>query len=831
MADDGRGRSAQAQASTTVAGPDPTPDGGVVPEPDAGPDVPPDGPVIPQPNGAGCFSAPGCTSGNCVDGICCDSPCLGLCTTCNRAGQAGVCGLVDNGQDPRDDCPSSGACNGQGTCAPLAVRPGSELVLSGSLELAGIPFTGGDGVESDRFPAACDRMSGQCALLRAPGGQTPSQVDLFVFDGRATGPVVPRQLSENASPYGPPDFGRPGFVRGTLIWSNTLGEVLAWRPGWTEPHRLAPSGASCVVSPAGRHAACYSTRRLDGEQGEVFDLLGGALVDGGSELPVLQALYRDFNDNFNEMPAFSEDETWLALQARLVTAGTPTILLRNLSTGSQVSVLAETALDSNLQFSPDSRWLAFRRALMRGELEEEVGNLSVANVSLTPTVRDLVPGTAGFAWWRTPGGASELLLMANLVGGLGTLGKVPDVAIPQLVPLADKVAGEQVVLAPGVGRMAMIRDTNADLVPELWSLDLGSGALLQLGGGTTFSSWSEALFSPAGDKLAWSVQQGEQAALYLSHLVPGLPPALIGGGTSRLEFSSTGALLFTESPFRSGGKTSPRAGAPASSVIFGPQSTLRIHDGSSYPPRVLQPGVREHFALSGEYVLFVISGQSGSDGLYRLRLGQPPPGPASCDPLQQTGCVGGSGCFLRGPGDVTGCALAGVGGAGSECGSDTSCAPGTQCHAGQCRAICRPGVTTCPVETYCQLAPGNAALGLCLTGSPSSCDPVGQLGCGAEQACSGDPGTPGIPPACRSIGSVPLDSPCSYAGECGAGLGCYDGPDGRLCRVHCYLGSPSCPAEAPFCSYLFQSYGYCIPNPPPPPADGGTQPTPDGGGL
>ena len=82
-----------------------------------------------QANGAACASASACQSGHCVDGVCCDTACDGLCQACTKAnkggaGPDGLCGNVGPGLDPRDDCEDQGAascsfdgsCNGAGAC-------------------------------------------------------------------------------------------------------------------------------------------------------------------------------------------------------------------------------------------------------------------------------------------------------------------------------------------------------------------------------------------------------------------------------------------------------------------------------------------------------------------------------------------------------------------------------------------------------------------------------------------------------------------------------------------------------------------------------------------
>jgi hypothetical protein len=77
-------------------------------------------------NGQTCTAANQCTSGNCVDGYCCNSACTELCKTCAGgqyvAGSAGTCSFYNSGYSDIGECVATagtcltGGCNGQGSC-------------------------------------------------------------------------------------------------------------------------------------------------------------------------------------------------------------------------------------------------------------------------------------------------------------------------------------------------------------------------------------------------------------------------------------------------------------------------------------------------------------------------------------------------------------------------------------------------------------------------------------------------------------------------------------------------------------------------------------------
>ena len=67
-------------------------------------------------DGEACNAAAQCTSGQCVDAVCCASACDAICMSCNVAGAEGMCTADAAGDDPASDC-GMAACDGNGACS------------------------------------------------------------------------------------------------------------------------------------------------------------------------------------------------------------------------------------------------------------------------------------------------------------------------------------------------------------------------------------------------------------------------------------------------------------------------------------------------------------------------------------------------------------------------------------------------------------------------------------------------------------------------------------------------------------------------------------------
>ena len=66
--------------------------------------------------GTACAEPTECQSGQCVDGVCCDAACDGVCQSCKVAELEGVCTPYDGATDPETEC-GGGVCDGASACA------------------------------------------------------------------------------------------------------------------------------------------------------------------------------------------------------------------------------------------------------------------------------------------------------------------------------------------------------------------------------------------------------------------------------------------------------------------------------------------------------------------------------------------------------------------------------------------------------------------------------------------------------------------------------------------------------------------------------------------
>ena len=94
-------------------------------------------------DGKPCANKTECKSGYCVDDVCCESDCAGLCSTCKASGKEGLCTSYAANTDPDGDCtgagtptdPCAGTCDGKSACTyPSGSKSCAAQVCSSSVQ-------------------------------------------------------------------------------------------------------------------------------------------------------------------------------------------------------------------------------------------------------------------------------------------------------------------------------------------------------------------------------------------------------------------------------------------------------------------------------------------------------------------------------------------------------------------------------------------------------------------------------------------------------------------------------------------------------------------------
>ncbi|MBI2388457.1 MAG: hypothetical protein HYV09_02465 [Deltaproteobacteria bacterium] len=118
-------------------------------------------------DGSTCLNATECSSGNCVNGICCDKPCFGECESCREPGAVGTCKPRPNTATcgptgcSGSHLVTSGNCSGSdNTCVPGSIAP-----CAGSLKCANATSCLTSCTTSaDCTTGTCDTTTGTCGV-------------------------------------------------------------------------------------------------------------------------------------------------------------------------------------------------------------------------------------------------------------------------------------------------------------------------------------------------------------------------------------------------------------------------------------------------------------------------------------------------------------------------------------------------------------------------------------------------------------------------------------------------------------------------------------------
>ncbi len=122
-----------------------------------------------------CSLASDCGGGFCVEGVCCDRLCDGLCESCTLAGSPGVCTKAPRGIDPKGQCGTPAdclkTCGGDGTCVAAfegaqCAAPhctGEHTGVGQALCMgAGVPCSTAAATQFDCGSYICDPAFGAC---------------------------------------------------------------------------------------------------------------------------------------------------------------------------------------------------------------------------------------------------------------------------------------------------------------------------------------------------------------------------------------------------------------------------------------------------------------------------------------------------------------------------------------------------------------------------------------------------------------------------------------------------------------------------------------------
>jgi len=147
-------------------------------------------------HGGSCTTGAECGSGNCVDGVCCQSKTCDVCEACNLAGTEGTCAVVKGASD--DTCLAPSVCDSVGnkTCGTASGQP----CQSGAECVGGRCSSSGTCIK-------------QCAGASECG--TGFCVDGYCCDAACTGQCEDCLSGECRPTIGPPIAGKPTCGDGT----------------------------------------------------------------------------------------------------------------------------------------------------------------------------------------------------------------------------------------------------------------------------------------------------------------------------------------------------------------------------------------------------------------------------------------------------------------------------------------------------------------------------------------------------------------------------------------------------------------------------------------
>jgi hypothetical protein len=228
-------------------------------------------------NGTACGCGADCTSGFCVDGVCCNSACGDTCKSCNTISAPGTCTFVAAGDPPRsaDVCPKSavatcgldGTCDGKGDCRSYVMGSVCQAGTCDGASVGGIRVCDGAGSCVARSatvcaPFNCDTTTSACNTHCASDGDCAPNVKCVngSCGKRPTGAVC-SDASQCASGYCVDGFCCNTSCVGPCVSCSQSGRVGSC---WPVAAAAADPRGICVKSGA---SSCGLTGACDGSGG------------------------------------------------------------------------------------------------------------------------------------------------------------------------------------------------------------------------------------------------------------------------------------------------------------------------------------------------------------------------------------------------------------------------------------------------------------------------------------------------------------------------------------------------------------------------------------
>ncbi|HRI69678.1 MAG TPA: hypothetical protein PK156_35860, partial [Polyangium sp.] len=220
----------------------------------------PMGLVEPTTIATACTQPSDCPSGFCVDGVCCNSACTGLCRACSAAkkrnGSDGTCGYISNGLDPDNEC--AGTCTGFGGCSKTSI-----LLGIGSACTANTDCSTGFCVDGYCCDSACSGTCKACSALKKGSGS----------DGTC-GNIAATTDPDNECAAG--DCNGSGAC-GTTTGTNPNGAACS--SGSTCSSGYCVDGVCCNSSCTAICQACTAAKKGGGPDGVCSNVAGGTDPD------------------------------------------------------------------------------------------------------------------------------------------------------------------------------------------------------------------------------------------------------------------------------------------------------------------------------------------------------------------------------------------------------------------------------------------------------------------------------------------------------------------------------------------------------------------------